>query len=125
MAADGLLPAALGRTDARGTPRNAVLFAAVCYSLFMLLPFSGLVVADVLLYSLALMLELGALELARELMEVIRDDELRESMSSAAAQRARDFEIDQVADRYLEDFGLICEGDDLETTSAYLGASGT
>jgi amino acid transporter len=61
MAADGLLPAALGRTDVRGTPRNAVLFAAVCYSLFMLLPFSGLVVADVLLYSLALMLELGAL----------------------------------------------------------------
>ena len=61
MAADGLLPAPLGRTDARGTPRNAVLFAAVWYSLFMLIPFSGLVVADVLLYSLALMLELGAL----------------------------------------------------------------
>jgi amino acid transporter len=61
MAADGLLPEALGRTDARGTPRNAVLFAALCYSLFMLLPFSGLVVADVLLYSLALMLEFGAL----------------------------------------------------------------
>ncbi|MDB4882382.1 MAG: Amino acid transporter [Gemmatimonadetes bacterium] len=61
MAEDGLLPAALGRTDARGTPRTAVLFAAVCYSLFMLLPFSGLVVADVLLYSLALMLEFAAL----------------------------------------------------------------
>jgi amino acid transporter len=61
MAADGLLPAALGRTDARGTPRNAVLFAAVCYSIVMLVPFGGLVVADVLLYSLALMLELGAL----------------------------------------------------------------
>jgi amino acid transporter len=61
MATDGLLPPSLGRTDARGTPRNAVLFAAVCYSLFMLLPFGGLVVADVLLYSLALMLELGAL----------------------------------------------------------------
>jgi amino acid transporter len=61
MARDGLLPEALARTDARGTPRNAVLFAALCYSLFMLLPFSGLVVADVLLYSLALMLEFGAL----------------------------------------------------------------
>jgi amino acid transporter len=61
MATDGLLPAALGRTDARGTPRNAVLFAAVCYSLFMLVPFGNLVVADVLLYSLALLLELGAL----------------------------------------------------------------
>jgi amino acid transporter len=61
MASDGLLPSGLARTDARGTPRNAVLFAAVCYSLFSLLPFSGLVVADVLLYSLALMLEFGAL----------------------------------------------------------------
>ena len=61
MAMDGLLPAPLARTDARGTPRNAVLFAAVCYSLFMLIPFNGLVVADVLLYSLALMLEFGAL----------------------------------------------------------------
>ena len=61
MASDGLLPAALARTDARGTPRNAVLFAAVCYSLFMLLPFSGLVIADVLLYSLALMLEFASL----------------------------------------------------------------
>ena len=65
MAQDGLLPAALGRTDARGTPRVAVLFAAVCYSLFMLLPFSGLVVADVLLYSLALMLELASLIVLR------------------------------------------------------------
>jgi amino acid transporter len=61
MALDGLLPAALARTDARGTPRTAVLVAAVCYSVFMLLPFGGLVVADVLLYSFALMLELGAL----------------------------------------------------------------
>ena len=61
MARDGLLPAPLARTDARGTPRNAVLFAAVCYSVFMLIPFSGLVVADVVLYSLALMLEFGAL----------------------------------------------------------------
>jgi amino acid transporter len=57
MAMDGLLPAALARMNARGTPRNAVLFAAACYSIFMLLPFAGLVVADVLLYSLALMLE--------------------------------------------------------------------
>ena len=61
MASDGLLPAALARTDTAGTPRNAVLFAAVCYSTFMLIPFSGLVVADVLLYSFALMLELAAL----------------------------------------------------------------
>ena len=74
MAADGLLPAALARTDARGTPRAAVLFAAVCYSVFMLLPFGGLVVADVVLYSLALMLELASLVALR-----IREPELRGS----------------------------------------------
>ena len=72
MAADGLLPAALARSDARGTPRVAVLFAAVCYSAFMLLPFSGLVVADVMLYSLALMLELASLVALR-----VREPELR------------------------------------------------
>jgi amino acid transporter len=61
MAADGLLPAPLARTDARGTPYVAVLFAAACYSVMLLLPFAELVVADVLLYSLALSLELAAL----------------------------------------------------------------
>ena len=72
MATDGLLPAALARTDARGTPRAAVLFAALCYSLFMLLPFGGLVVADVVLYSLALTMELGSLVALR-----IREPALR------------------------------------------------
>jgi amino acid transporter len=72
MALDGLLPAALARTDARGTPTTAVLVAAVCYSLFMLLPFGGLVVADVLLYSLALMLELGALVALRRREPTLR-----------------------------------------------------
>jgi amino acid transporter len=61
MAVDGLLPTALARTDARGTPRGAVLFAAVCYSIFTLLPFAQLVVADSLLYALAMFLEFGAL----------------------------------------------------------------
>jgi amino acid transporter len=61
MATDRLLPAALGKTDARGTPRNAVLVAAVCYSIFALLPFGELVVADVLLYTTALVLEFAAL----------------------------------------------------------------
>jgi len=61
MAGDGLLPSALARTDARGTPRNAVLLSALCYSFFVLVPFGKLVVADVLLYSLALFLEFGAL----------------------------------------------------------------
>ncbi len=61
MALDGLLPRALARTDARGTPRNAVLVAAVIYSIFSLLPFETLVVADVLLYAIALFLEFAAL----------------------------------------------------------------
>jgi amino acid transporter len=61
MAGDGLLPAKLALTDARGTPRNAVLVSAVLYSICALVPFSGLVVADVLLYAMALFLEFGAL----------------------------------------------------------------
>lgn len=61
MAADGLLPATLAYTDARGTPRGAVLVSAVLYSICALVPFAGLVVADVLLYALALFLEFGAL----------------------------------------------------------------
>ena len=61
MAEDGHLPAWVARTDARGTPRASVLLAATLYSLFALAPFGHLVVADVLLYAMALMLELGAL----------------------------------------------------------------
>jgi amino acid transporter len=61
MAADNLLPSALARSDDRGTPRNAVIVSAICYSFFVLVPFGRLVVADVLLYSLALFLEFGAL----------------------------------------------------------------
>ena len=83
MATDGLLPAALTRTDARGTPQVAVLFAAVCYSLFMLLPFGGLVVADVLLYSLALMLELGSLLVLR-----VREPDLRGAFRIPLGTRA-------------------------------------
>ncbi|MEY2540200.1 MAG: hypothetical protein QOG67_3940 [Verrucomicrobiota bacterium] len=61
LASDRLLPAFLGRTDSSGTPRNAVLVSAAFYCLFALLPFGKLVIADVLLYSLALFLEFGAL----------------------------------------------------------------
>ncbi len=61
MASDGLLPRWIAKVDSRGTPRNAVLASAVCYSIFLLIPFGGLVVADVLLYSLALMLEFASL----------------------------------------------------------------
>jgi amino acid transporter len=83
MATDGLLPAALARTDGRGTPTVAVLFAAVCYSVFMLLPFGGLVVADVLLYSLALMLELGSLLVLR-----VREPDLRGAFRIPLGTRA-------------------------------------
>jgi amino acid transporter len=61
MATDGLLPKSLAKVDRRSTPRNAVLISAVCYSVFALLSFVHLVVADVLLYSMALFLEFAAL----------------------------------------------------------------
>jgi amino acid transporter len=66
MAEDGLLPKALARTDSRGTPRNAVLFSAIFYSVFALVAFGKLVVADVLLYAFALLLEFGALLMLRK-----------------------------------------------------------
>jgi amino acid transporter len=61
MSSDGLLPRKLAKLDSRGTPRNAVLVSAACYSIFALLSFVHLVVADVLLYSLALFLEFASL----------------------------------------------------------------
>lgn len=61
LADDGLLPRPLARLDKRGTPRNAVIISAVFYSIFVLMPFGRLIIADVLLYSLALFLEFGAL----------------------------------------------------------------
>jgi len=61
LARDGLLPAVLGRTDARGTPAPAVIASAVVYSGFASLAFGGLLAADVLLYTLALLLEFAAL----------------------------------------------------------------
>jgi amino acid transporter len=72
LAEDGMLPSRLARTDARGTPRNAVLVSAVAYSLFALLPFGNLVVADVLLYAGALAMEFAALVQLRR-----REPELR------------------------------------------------
>ncbi|MBA3646869.1 MAG: APC family permease [Gemmatimonadaceae bacterium] len=66
MAQDGFLPKAFGQTDARGTPRNAILFSAVFYSIFALVAFGRLVVADVLLYAFALFLEFGALLMLRK-----------------------------------------------------------
>jgi amino acid transporter len=61
LATDKLLPQSLGRLDSRGTPRTAVIISAIFYSIFVLVPFGKLVIADVLLYSLALFLEFGAL----------------------------------------------------------------
>jgi amino acid transporter len=49
-----------------------VLVSAVFYSVFVLVPFGKLVVADVLLYAIALMLEFGALIALRR-----REPELR------------------------------------------------
>lgn len=61
LADDGLLPKALAKLDVHGTPRTAVIVSAVFYSLFALVAFGKLIVADVLLYSVALFLEFGAL----------------------------------------------------------------
>ncbi len=61
LAADRLLPQMLSKTDSRGTPRPAVIVSAVFYSIFVLVPFGKLIIADVLLYSVALFLEFGAL----------------------------------------------------------------
>jgi len=72
MASDGFLPAWLSRTDDRGTPRNAVLAAAIVYSVFVLVPFGQLLVADVLLYAMALMLEFGALIALRKTEPTLR-----------------------------------------------------
>lgn len=61
MANDGVLPAVIGRTDQHDVPRFAILASATMYSVFALVPFSDLVVADVVLYSMALFLEFAAL----------------------------------------------------------------
>jgi amino acid transporter len=66
MATDGLLPKSLAAVDSQLTPRTAVIVSAVFYSIFALLSFVHLVVADVLLYSLALFLEFAALIALRE-----------------------------------------------------------
>lgn len=61
MALDGLLPPVLARTDARGTPTVAIVTSAAIYSVFVLVPFGNLVVADAIFYAAALMLEFASL----------------------------------------------------------------
>jgi amino acid transporter len=66
MATDRLLPKTVAQLDSQSTPRNAVLISAIFYSVFALLSFVHLVVADVLLYSMALFLEFAALIVLRK-----------------------------------------------------------
>ena len=61
MSVDRLLPAAFSRTDARGTPRVAIVVSAAIYSVVALIPFGNLVVADVIFYAAAVLLEFAAL----------------------------------------------------------------
>ncbi|HEY3287137.1 MAG TPA: APC family permease [Gemmatimonadaceae bacterium] len=61
MSADGLLPEIFSRTDARGTPRVAIIVSAAIYSVVSLLPFGNLVVADVIFYAAAVLLEFASL----------------------------------------------------------------
>jgi len=72
LASDGLLPQHLAKLDARGTPRIAVIVSAIFYSCFALVSFSKLVIADVLLYSVALFLEFAALVRLRQIEPSLR-----------------------------------------------------
>ena len=74
MAVDGLLPRGVAQVNARGVPRNAVITSAMFYSVFALAPFGELVVADVVLYSLALFLEFAALISFRMREPALRGD---------------------------------------------------
>ncbi|PYK17751.1 MAG: amino acid transporter, partial [Verrucomicrobia bacterium] len=72
LADDGLLPKPLAKLDVHGTPRTAIIVSAVFYSVFALVSFGKLVVADVLLYSIALFLEFGALVQLRKTEPLLR-----------------------------------------------------
>lgn len=61
LAQDGLLPKPLARVDENGVPRTAVIASAIAYCACALLPFGGLMTGSVLLYTLALSMEFGAL----------------------------------------------------------------
>ncbi|MFA6165904.1 MAG: APC family permease [Gemmatimonadaceae bacterium] len=61
MSSDGLLPKVLSRTDERGTPRVAIVVSAAIYSVVSLIPFGNLVVADVIFYAAAVLLEFASL----------------------------------------------------------------
>jgi amino acid transporter len=61
LAVGGQMPAALARVHPRfGTPWVAVIVSSACYSLFAYWTFKELIVLDMWLYSITLLLELGA-----------------------------------------------------------------
>ena len=72
LAGDGLLPRPLAKINLRGTPSTAVIVSAIFYSIFALVPFGKLVIADVLLYSFALFLEFAALVQLRKREPTLR-----------------------------------------------------
>ena len=72
MAQDGLLPKVLGRTDQRGTPVVAIVLSATIYSVFSLLPFGNLIVADAIFYAAAVMFEFAALVYFRSREPLLR-----------------------------------------------------
>ena len=65
LAADGYLPSALARTNARGVPTRSVLLCGVLFSLSLALSFERLVLLDIVLYGLSLVLEFVALVILR------------------------------------------------------------
>ena len=72
LAYDGFLPKPLAKLDVHGTQRTVVIVSAVFYSLFALVAFGKLIVADVLLYPVALFLEFGALIQLRKAEPLLR-----------------------------------------------------
>jgi amino acid transporter len=72
LANDRLLPKPLAQLDVHGTPRAAVVVSAIFYSVFALVAFGKLIVADVLLYSVALFLEFAALIQLRKTEPALR-----------------------------------------------------
>jgi amino acid transporter len=61
LALDGQMPAALARLHPRfGTPWSAVVLSSACYSVCAFWSFKELIVLNIWLYSIALLLELGA-----------------------------------------------------------------
>ncbi|MBV8821092.1 MAG: APC family permease [Acidobacteriaceae bacterium] len=61
MANDGMLPAVLTRTNAKGVPWISVIVCATAWTACLPLGFDRLIAMDILIYALSLLLEFGAL----------------------------------------------------------------